>query len=388
MRGILIAVIGSIGLVGCSLDDRTVLERLQENLLSLETIEYKADFRAIDTRMGRDRNDSAICFFDFRSDDTLIGSKYHINANYGENVFDGEMNFRHYNDDKIIKYINNPKKYDVSNSPFMYGSVYSLRKLLPVFMKDTSIVITQESDTTIGGENYYYFKFVIENGFIQIGAEIEKSYGFSANKYLLISQKDYMPFEWGEIKSEGAGYSKHRFRNYNYSATRADSVWSYDRFPPDYLRISMKDYFETHIAKSKLRNSDKAPDWTLPLLEGDSVSLAKQSGDLVLLDFWYFGCVACTKAIPEINEIHKKYRERGLKVYSIEFLNTESKHLVKYIEKHGVEYPMLYDGKNVGKAYGVMAAPWFFLIDKDRKIAYSKAGLKKAELIEAIETNL
>lgn len=382
---ILLIIVSTNTFLGCSPKSESVLVRVVQNLQSLETIQYEAVYQHVDTRMGYNRNDTAICYFDFRSDDTLIGTKYHIDASYGENVFDGSMSYSYEHGENIIKYINSPTKYDVGNSPFMHESVSILRRLLPVFMGDSTITITQEADSTIGGEKYHYLSILIENGFLQIGGDIEKADGYSQKLYLLITQKDLMPFEYGEIFPGGVGHSKIMFREYNYSATRPDSLWSYDRLPPDYLRITMNNYLASRIAKSKLRKSEKAPDWTLPLMDGDSVSLSSHRSEIVLLDFWYLGCVACTKAIPDINEIYEKYRSRGLKVYSIEFLNADRTHLVKYKEKNGVEYPMLYNGKNVGKVYGIMAAPTFILIDKDGKIVYSEPGLKKGKLIEAIE---
>ncbi len=128
-----------------------------------------------------------------------------------------------------------------------------------------------------------------------------------------------------------------------------------------------------------------ASDWTLPLLDGDSVQFSNINSKLVLLEFWFPGCGGCIRAIPDLNEIHKLYYKKGLRLYGLEFKNKSKKHVAAYVEKRKVEFPILYLAREVADNFGVYAGPSLFLIDKNGKIIYSSMGFKKSDLIQAIE---
>ena len=47
---------------------------------------------------NENRKDTATCYFDFSSKDTLIGTKYHFTSSLGEQVFDGNKEFTSLNE--------------------------------------------------------------------------------------------------------------------------------------------------------------------------------------------------------------------------------------------------------------------------------------------------
>jgi thiol-disulfide isomerase/thioredoxin len=61
----------------------------------------------------------------------------------------------------------------------------------------------------------------------------------------------------------------------------------------------------------------KAPDFTLKALDGTEVTLSKQSGNVVVLDFWLVGCLPCMAAFPHLqalandSELAKKGLRKG-----------------------------------------------------------------------------
>jgi thiol-disulfide isomerase/thioredoxin len=107
-----------------------------------------------------------------------------------------------------------------------------------------------------------------------------------------------------------------------------------------------------------------------------------------MLEFWFPYCTGCVASIPEINEIQKKYKSKGLQVYGVEFTKPDSTNLTTYIKKFKIDYPTLYAGKEIAASYGVSAGPTIFLINKDGKFVYARAGFVKDELLKAIEKNL
>lgn len=54
----------------------------------------------------------------------------------------------------------------------------------------------------------------------------------------------------------------------------------------------------------------KAPDFTLPDLNGQNLSLSSLHGKYVVLDFWATWCVWCIKGFPKMKEYYEKYQDK------------------------------------------------------------------------------
>ncbi|MFC1552392.1 peroxiredoxin family protein [Candidatus Latescibacterota bacterium] len=109
----------------------------------------------------------------------------------------------------------------------------------------------------------------------------------------------------------------------------------------------------------------KAPEFTLPDLSGESVSLASYSDKTVLVVFWATWCPDCKAEIPILKEVHDKYKDTDFTILSISVDNKPDK-LNKFIEENGIEYSVLYDKDTlIAKSYGVVGIPANFIVDPD-----------------------
>lgn len=375
----------------CKKTDKEILNETISKITSVDNIEYDVISEYVNKSQNQDRKDSATCYFDFSSKDTLIGTKYHFISDHGEQVFDGQQEFSSQNKDEMVLYNENPLKREVVSSIFMQNSFFVLRNLLPEIIKDSTINISRSKDTIFNGEDCYKFDISMKGKFIGLGGElttIQQKVSTPINYILFISKENHLPVRFGNIQSKNQGHNYSTFSNYKISNTKNDSIWNYSRFPKSYLRSTYNDYFEGLKNKNKNWIGTIAPDWELSDLDGKTVKLSNIDKSLVLLEFWFPYCGGCVQAIPTLNEIQKKYNDKGLSIYGIEFTNTSSNALIEYSEKQKVEIPTLYNGKNVSKDYKVYAAPTLFLIDKKGKIIYTSVGLDKDKLIEQIENNI
>ena len=116
-----------------------------------------------------------------------------------------------------------------------------------------------------------------------------------------------------------------------------------------------------------------APDFTLLDLENRPLRLSEVKGKVVLLDFWATWCVPCREALPNLELLHRDFRDKGLLVLGV---NTEeSKDQAAFLEKFGYTFRSVVDAnEKVKNLYGVGGIPVTVLIDKEGNIQMFDTG--------------
>ena len=127
-----------------------------------------------------------------------------------------------------------------------------------------------------------------------------------------------------------------------------------------------------------LGDINKAPDFTLTAMNDSVYMLSKLEGKVVLINFWATWCGPCRMEIPELNEMHKSYHEKGLEILGIS-VSDNKKQLKNFAKSFAVDYPLLYGGaremNKIMKDYGgVYAVPSSFLVGKNGNIVWSYPG--------------
>lgn len=121
-----------------------------------------------------------------------------------------------------------------------------------------------------------------------------------------------------------------------------------------------------------------SPDFELPALDGSRVRLSEHRGkNVVLLDFWATFCEPCLLAMPHLDELYKKYRDRGFVVLGVSIDGSGSAAKVRgEVEKLGVTFPILLDQETqVVALYNPRtSAPYSVLIDREGRIVKRREG--------------
>ena len=114
-------------------------------------------------------------------------------------------------------------------------------------------------------------------------------------------------------------------------------------------------------------------------------------GQVVYLDFWASWCGPCRKSFPWMNEVQKKYADKGFKVVGVN-LDANMADADKFLEKVPAEFLLAFDPQGVSpRLYGVKGMPTSYLIDRTGKVIYRHMGFNdegKAELEKAIRSAL
>lgn len=132
----------------------------------------------------------------------------------------------------------------------------------------------------------------------------------------------------------------------------------------------------------------EAPIWVLGDDMDKEYRLSDYRGKVVMLVFWGSWCPWCAKAMPIIEDIHKKYGDLGLKVIGISCQEPNDANPRDYMRKNNYTFQLLVQGDNAAKDYNVTGFPTIYIVDKLGKISgvsvgyTDDMGLKLRELIQ------
>jgi cytochrome c biogenesis protein CcmG, thiol:disulfide interchange protein DsbE len=126
---------------------------------------------------------------------------------------------------------------------------------------------------------------------------------------------------------------------------------------------------------------DLAPDFTLPSLDGRSVSLREHRGEVILINFWATWCPPCEREIPALQAAYDANKDKGFVILGVD-IGESSQVVQPFAASHGVTYPILLDEQNrMLSQYRGLGLPMSVLIDRDGIIRQRHMGdLTQAEL--------
>src|SRR3979490_1852479 len=135
---------------------------------------------------------------------------------------------------------------------------------------------------------------------------------------------------------------------------------------------------------SELEPGTRAPDFTLPTLEGKTFSLREAlARGPVLAAFFKISCPTCQYAFPFLQRIYQAHENQAVTIVGIS-QNTK-KDTALFIKEYGIAFPVLLDDTSsypVSNAYRLTNVPTIFWIAQDGEIEISSVGWLKADFEE------
>ena len=145
---------------------------------------------------------------------------------------------------------------------------------------------------------------------------------------------------------------------------------------------------ETQTESTTLvKAGDMAPDFTVEMVDGSSVTLGDLKGNVVLLNFWATWCPPCRQELARVqSDVIDRFAGRDFVFLPISRGETHQT-VAAFREKTGYSFPMGLDpSQTVYDRYASNYIPRNFLIDRNGKVVLASVGYDPEEFDEMIKT--
>ena len=371
---------------------KNVLQLCREKCQSIRGGHYEAEFRI--KYMGRKDTSSCILSCDFVKDttDKVFGKRFHSIEKYPTwtrySIYTDEE-FAHGSDKELERMprIAWERKIEALRHNFEFYEPLTDQDtylLSNVDSPDDSLVTYSLADTTIDGKACYDVICLDTTP----KRDIFGGTWLRNEMRIWIDKQTYLPIQFYTVqvlledKDTLCQYTYDKLMNF-------DTTINYSRFTLESLPAEMivKDYKHEKTVKP-LGRGKRAPEWTLPTIAGDSISLADLQGKVVLLDFFYKKCAPCCAALPTLQRMHEKYKDQGVVIIGIDPIDDPVKDdMADFIEKRSVGYTVVFSDRELPQKYRVTGYPTLFFINREGKIVKYHEGFS-ASMEEEVEKQI
>jgi cytochrome c biogenesis protein CcmG, thiol:disulfide interchange protein DsbE len=114
--------------------------------------------------------------------------------------------------------------------------------------------------------------------------------------------------------------------------------------------------------------SGSAPDFSLTTFDGQTYKLSELKGKPIVINFWASWCIPCRDEAPAFERAWQNYRDRGLIVLGVDYVDTETD-AKKFIAEFQQTYPNGADlGTRISQAFRISGVPETYFIDREGKL--------------------
>lgn len=119
---------------------------------------------------------------------------------------------------------------------------------------------------------------------------------------------------------------------------------------------------------SVLKAGDKAPDFSLVDLEGNTHKLSDYKGQGVFLNFWGTWCKPCAKEMPAMDRQYEQFKDQGVQVLAVNIAQSEFE-VQNFADQYNLSFPVVIDKtKSVMTAYNIIPLPTTVLVNPEGEI--------------------
>ena len=131
----------------------------------------------------------------------------------------------------------------------------------------------------------------------------------------------------------------------------------------------------TFSVGSAAKSQAAAPGFELADLTGKKVKLEDFPQKIKVLNFWATWCSACKMEIPALQTVQDAYKSQDVVVIGMS-VDEDPNAVVRFVERSGVDYPMLVNAMGAAQEYHLRATPTTVILDEDNNVYKKYVGVQ------------
>lgn len=355
-----------------SLDE--VITSLNSAINSFTTVNYKAEFEIkyfsdIDTSKK-----NGVVAFERDNVDTLFHGKINIIENeIYQTVYDLKklISLQHKNKTAVL--------FDIEKDQSIILNNNSIKDFIPnELLRGINLV-----DLKLERAKLSLLKTDLDSLFWIIQINWDDALDFSNRKRKIwINKNTHLP---EKIESQVSYKNEHQYKSWKISSLSLNEKIIPYTPPSDYEISNYKEFTFEDILNNLLQVGAESPDFSGITLNNKFLEKQSFKGSLILLDFWFIGCLPCIESIPFLNELQAKYSQKNLNVLGLNAMDKNKELLMNFSQEKNIDYTILSIEKGVLESFHILAFPTYYLINTDAKILWRSIGLSNDEKQKLID---
>ena len=358
-----------------------ILRKVADKLARVKALGYKYTFHLSHPSQGRSIVDRSDAFVELRPPGGTAEFRFQFIGDERVAVYNGTEQFFLDKKGKKLHLQNNPTFTSFGNIA-LQNSPIALKYALPRIIADTTLA-KKFSAVRPGGRDLYEIEIALPNRIINAAGElVDTRAEQTVILKIKVDRSTLLPVEVVQTNDKNDEVLTTTYAEITQTPVDpAPLSWYYSTFESEYSLQKNDDL-------TLIKSGATAPDINLARFGSDSrVTSGQFKGKLVLLEFWIAHCGFCISAVPKLNQINEKFRERGLEVVSINMYDPAAV-IVAFRTRHRPVFTILTGGETIATQFGVDAYPAIVLVGEAGKVVYASNGLDEKELEAAITANL
>ncbi len=124
----------------------------------------------------------------------------------------------------------------------------------------------------------------------------------------------------------------------------------------------------------EMAGKPQAPEFALPDLDGETHSMSRYRGKVVIVNFWATWCPPCREEVPSMQRAYKALEGSGVVMLAIHVGGSEEQ-IWAFLNDMDVTFPVLIDkGGKTGRRWPMRGLPTTFVVDPQGRIVLRAIG--------------
>jgi peroxiredoxin len=132
-----------------------------------------------------------------------------------------------------------------------------------------------------------------------------------------------------------------------------------------FMALRQKDSFIKYLKPEAVTVGLPAPEFTLPGLDGQMVSLSDYRGKVVVVNIWATWCPPCVDEMPSLEKLYREFKDQNFAILAVSIDSEGIEAVAPFMKKNGLTFPALLDPQlTIRTTYKTTGVPETFIIDK------------------------